>query len=146
MANSLITTITITKEVVGILGLEKQTKESARRYVIYCVGLGHVFLLYDPRPYVSIMRRSAICFYCVALGHMFLLCGARPYVSIMWRSAICFYCMCGPYVFIGACYESYHMFSLTMEPSTGHVIKYYKHGFTWKLSDYFCRLCICPYI
>src|SRR6218665_2191007 len=55
---------------------------------------------------------------------MFLLCGARPYVSIVWRSAKCFYCMCGPYVFIGDCYESYHM-----EPSTGHVIKYYKHIF-----------------
>src|SRR6218665_3832910 len=54
---------------------------------------------------------------------MFLLCGARPYVSIVWRSAICFYCVCGPYVFIGVCYESYHMFSLTMEPSAGHVIK-----------------------
>jgi len=24
---------------------EKQTKESARRYVIYCVALGHMFLL-----------------------------------------------------------------------------------------------------
>src|SRR6218665_1768352 len=79
------------------------------------VGLGHMFLL---------------CLYWlavgVALGHMFLLCDARPYVSIVWRAAICFYCMCGPYVFIGDCYESYHMFSLTMEPSTGHVIKYYK--------------------
>src|SRR6218665_3333088 len=82
------------------------------------------------RPYVSIMCRWAICLYWLAvgmaLGHMFLLCGARPYVSIVWRSAMCFYCMCGPYVFICDCYESYHMFSLTMEPSTGHVIKYYK--------------------
>src|SRR6218665_8117 len=85
-------------------------------------------------PYVSIMWRWAICFYWlavgVALGHMFLLCGARPYVSIgwlwAWGWAICFNCMCGPYVFIGDCYESYHMFSLTMKPSTGHVIKYYK--------------------
>src|SRR6218665_2249632 len=87
-------------------------------------------LLCAARPYVSIgwlcAWRSAICFYCVGLGHMFLLCGARPYVSIVWRSAICFYCMCGPYVFIGDWYESYHMVSLTMEPSTGHVIKYYK--------------------
>src|SRR6218665_1275562 len=31
--------------VVGILRLESQTKESARRYVIYCVALGHMFLL-----------------------------------------------------------------------------------------------------
>src|SRR6218665_1226064 len=97
-----------------------------------------MFLLVDcgrcAGPYGSIgwlgAWGSAICFYYVALGHMFLLVGcgrgARPYVSIMWRSAICFNCMCGPYVFIGGCYESYHMFSLTMEPSAGHVIKYYK--------------------
>src|SRR6218665_2599084 len=65
-----------------------QTKESARRYVIYCVAL------WGCGPYVSIVWRSAICFYCVALGHMFLLCGARPYVSIVWGSAICFYCVC----------------------------------------------------
>src|SRR6218665_3845880 len=87
-------------------------------------------LLCGARPYVSIGWLWAICFYCVALGHMFLLAccwrGARPYVSIMWRWAICLYCMCGPYVFIGDCYESYHMFSLTMDPSTSHVIKYYK--------------------
>jgi len=47
--------------VVGRRGLEAQTKESARRYVIYCVGLGHMFLLAGcgrgARPYVSIMRR-----------------------------------------------------------------------------------------
>src|SRR6218665_2549916 len=30
-------------EVVGRPGVPKQTKESARRYVIYCVGLGHMF-------------------------------------------------------------------------------------------------------
>src|SRR6218665_2176458 len=100
----------------------------------YCVALGHMFLLCGARPYVSIgwlwAWGWAICFYYVALGQMFLLCGARPYVSIgwlwAWRWAICFYCMCGSYVFIGDCYESYHMFSLTMEPSTDHVIKYYK--------------------
>src|SRR6218665_4054038 len=90
----------------------------------------HMFLLCGARPYVSIVWRSAICFYCLAL------CSCGPYVSIVWRSAICFYCValghmfllcvCGPYVFIGDCYESYHMFSLTMEPSDGHVIKYYK--------------------
>src|SRR6218665_1373925 len=50
--------------------LEGQTKESARRYVIYCV---------------------ALCFYCVAVDHMFLLCGAPPYVSIGLLSAICLY-------------------------------------------------------
>src|SRR6218665_790712 len=105
--------------VVGRPQLEKQTKESVRRYVIYCIGQKHLLLG---------ASLSTICFYCVALGHMFLLCGARPYV------------------FIGGCYESYHMFSLTMEPSTCHVIKYYKYGFTWKLSDYICRLCICPYM
>src|SRR6218665_214838 len=48
-------------KVVGKRGLEKQTKESARHYVIYCVRLGHMFLL-------------------VGCGR-----GARPYVSIMWR-------------------------------------------------------------
>src|SRR6218665_1644984 len=97
-----------------------------------------MFLLCCARSYVSIgwlwAWGSAICFYWLAvgvgLGHMFLLVGcergAGPYVSIMWRSAICFYCMCGPYVFIGDCYESYHMFSLTMESLAGHVIKYYK--------------------
>src|SRR6218665_1356662 len=71
--------------VVGKRGLEKQTKESARRYVIYCVRLGHMFVLVGcgrgARPYVSIMRRWAICLYWLAvgvgLGHMFLLCGAR---------------------------------------------------------------------
>src|SRR6218665_2009499 len=75
--------------VVGILGLSKQTKESARRYVIYCVGLGHMFLLVGcgrgARPYVSIMCRWVICLYWlavgVALGHMFLLC-------------VCSVCMC----------------------------------------------------
>src|SRR6218665_1377789 len=73
-------------------GLEAQTKESARRYVIYCVGLGHMFLLVGcgrgARPYVSIgwlwAWGSAICFYYVPLGHMFVLVGcgrgARPYV------------------------------------------------------------------
>ena len=53
--------------VVGILRLEAQTKESARR---------------DKRP--SPGYCVAICFYYAALGHMFLLCGARPYVSIGW--------------------------------------------------------------
>src|SRR6218665_1980666 len=57
--------------VVVLLQDEKQTKESVRRYVIYCVALGHMFLLCGARPYVSIVCRSAICFYCVALGHMF---------------------------------------------------------------------------
>src|SRR6218665_1813048 len=37
---------------------------------------------------------TTICFYCVALGHMFLLFGSRPYVSVVWRSAICFHCVC----------------------------------------------------
>ena len=53
--------------VVGILRLEKQTKESARR---------------DKRP--SPGYCMAICFYCVAVDHMFLLCAARLYVSIGW--------------------------------------------------------------
>src|SRR6218665_2567632 len=102
----------------------RQTKESARRYVIYCVRLGHMFVLVGcgrgARPYVSIMRRWAICYYWLAvgvgLGHMFVLVGcgrgARPYVSIMRRWAICLYwlavgvglghmfllCGAGPYV------------------------------------------------
>ena len=49
------------RKVVGKRREEAQTKESARRYVIYCVGLGHMFLLVGcgrgARPYVSIMRR-----------------------------------------------------------------------------------------
>src|SRR6218665_1365351 len=69
-----------------------------------------MFLLCGARPYVCIgwlwAWRWAICFYYVALGHMFLLVG------------------CGPYVLIGDCYESYHMFSLTMEPSAVHVIHF----------------------
>ena len=98
-------------------GTEAHTTESARR---------------DKRP-------SSV--YCVAVGHMFLLCGAEPYV---------------PYVFVNICYESYHLLQkhmskshtlqnhmaqnhmaqiqvlkrqlvfLTIEPSAGHVIKYYK--------------------
>src|SRR6218665_2158984 len=68
--------------VVGILPIEGQTKESARR---------------DKRP--SPGYCVAICFYYAALGHMFLLVGCgrgvRPYVSIgwlwAWRWAICFY-------------------------------------------------------
>src|SRR6218665_1495688 len=74
--------------VVGILRLEKQTKESARR---------------DKRP--SPGYCMAICFYCVAVDHMFLLCAAGPYVTIgwlwAWRWVICFY-----YVALG------HMFLL----------------------------------
>src|SRR6218665_1379009 len=58
----------------------------------YYVALGHMFVLVGCRrgagPYVSIMRRWAICLYWLAvgvgLGHMFLLCGARLYVSIGW--------------------------------------------------------------
>ena len=57
--------------VVNRRGVEKQTKESARRYAIYCVGLGHMFLLAGARPYVSIgwlwAWRWAICFYCVCV-------------------------------------------------------------------------------
>src|SRR6218665_3122299 len=90
--------------VVGILGLETQKNRpgvtAAPGYCMaicfYCMTLGHMFLLYDPRPYVSIMRRWAICFYWLAvgvgLGHMFLLVGcgrgARPYVSIV---CVCVY-------------------------------------------------------
>src|SRR6218665_1829899 len=98
--------------VVGILPISKQTKESARRYVIYCVRLGHMFVLVGcgrgARPYVSIMRRWAICLYWLAvgvgLGHMFLLCGAGPYVCIgwlwAWGSAICFYYAALGYMFV----------------------------------------------
>src|SRR6218665_742484 len=65
--------------VVGILPISKQTKESARRYVIYCVRLGHMFVLVGcgrgARPYVSIMRSWDICLYWLAvgvgLGHIF---------------------------------------------------------------------------
>src|SRR6218665_1041759 len=89
--------------VVGRLPPPKQTKESARRdkrpspgYCVaicfYYAALGHMFVLVGcgrgARPYVSIMRRWAICLYWLAvgvgLGHMFLLCGARLYVCIGW--------------------------------------------------------------
>src|SRR6218665_2612290 len=113
-----------------------------------------MFPLCGARPYVSIVWGYWLAVG-VGLGHMFLLVGcgrgAGPYVCIGWLWAICFYyvglwticfyCMCGPYVFIGDCYESYHMLSLTMEPSTGHLVKYYKYGFTWKLSDYMYAFC-----
>src|SRR6218665_363378 len=74
-----------TLSVVGRLTAPRQTKESARRYVIYCEALGHMFLLVGcgrgARPYVSIMCRYAKFFYClsvcVSLCHFFLLCGAR---------------------------------------------------------------------
>src|SRR6218665_2183485 len=88
--------------VVGILPIEKQTKESARRdggaaawllyghMFLFC-ALGHMFLLCGARPYVFIgwlwAWGSAICFYWlavgVALGHMFVLVGCGPYVSIV---------------------------------------------------------------
>src|SRR6218665_1188123 len=67
-------------KVVGILRLEEQknrpeAQTKDRRLAIVW-------------PYVSIMRRWAICLYWLAvgvgLGHMFLLCGARLYVSIGW--------------------------------------------------------------
>src|SRR6218665_3274163 len=97
-------------QVVGILGLPRQTKESARCDGAARLLYGHMFLLCGARPYVSIgwlwAWGSAICFYWLAvgvgLGHMFLLVGcghgAGPYVSIGWlwagRWAICFYCVC----------------------------------------------------
>src|SRR6218665_2276848 len=85
-------------------------------------------------PYVSIMCRWAICFYWlavgVALGHMFLLCVCvYMYMCVCMCICVCVYvcvymcvCVC-MYVCVCVCD---HMFSLTMEPSTGHVIKYYK--------------------
>src|SRR6218665_1439028 len=57
-----------TSSVVVLLPIPKQTKESARRDVIYCVALCGC------GPYVSIVWLWTICFYCVGLGHMFLLC------------------------------------------------------------------------
>src|SRR6218665_3238852 len=90
--------------VVGKRPEPAQTKESARSadkrpppgYCVaicfYYASLGHMFVLVGcgrgARPYVSIMRRWAVCLYWLAvrlgLGHMFLLCGARLYVSIGW--------------------------------------------------------------
>src|SRR6218665_3671663 len=102
----------------------RQTKESARSadkrpspgYCVaicfYYAALGHMFVLVGwgrgDRPYVSIMRRWAICLYWLAvgvgLGHMFLLCGAGPYVSIgwlwAWRSAICLYWLAVGHIFL----------------------------------------------
>src|SRR6218665_3013155 len=97
-----------------------------------------MFLLVGCGPCVSIYWlwawRCAICLYWVAVYVYMCVC---MYVYMCVCICVCMYvcmyvcvcvcvCVCGPYVFIGDCYESYHMFSLTMEPSTGHVIKYYK--------------------
>src|SRR6218665_17454 len=94
--------------VVGKRPPPEQTKESARRdggaaaWLLY----GHMFLLYGPRPYVSIMRRWAVCFYWlavgVALGHMFLLCMCicvcvyvYMYVCVYMCVYVCMYvCVC----------------------------------------------------
>src|SRR6218665_3220469 len=82
--------------VVGRVQPESQTKESARRDGAAWLLYGHMFLLYDPRPYVSIMWRSAICFYCVGLGHMFLLCVCMCiYVCVCVYVYVCVYvCVC----------------------------------------------------
>src|SRR6218665_3694428 len=109
-----------------------------------------MFLLCGARPYVYIVWRWAICFYYVELGHMFLLC-------VCVRVCVC---VCVTICFSLVVYSlavGIKKFEITvrrsgylvgsrpipMEPSTGHVIKYYKYGFTWKLSDY---ICICPYM
>ena len=71
----------------------------------YYAALGHMFLLVGcgrgAGPYVSIMRRWAVCFYClavgVALGHMFLLCVCM-YVYMCVCICVCMYvCM---YVYV----------------------------------------------
>src|SRR6218665_80070 len=103
--------------VVGILPIEKQTKEAARRdggaaawllygHMFLLCALGHMFLLCGARPYVSIgwlwAWGSAICFYWLAvglgLGHMFVLVGfgrgARPYVSIVCVYVYMCVCVC----------------------------------------------------
>src|SRR6218665_1952152 len=90
-----------------------------------------------------------ICFYCVGQKHLFLLCGSKTstgpsvFVGICYESynlslktICCLAPACLPSVFIvwvkNICYESYHLslqkqlLLLTMEPSAGHVIKYYK--------------------
>src|SRR6218665_1112591 len=67
--------------VVGTRGLEKQTKESARRdgAAVAWLLYGHMFLL-------------------CALGHMFVLVGcgrgARPYVSIVCICVCVYMCVC----------------------------------------------------
>src|SRR6218665_1855762 len=138
----------------------------------YYAALGHMFVLVGcgrgARPYVSIMRRWSICLYWlavgVALGHMFLLCVR---ICVCMCVCVCVYvCVC-----VTICFHSegtwlvvvysiavgIKKFEITvrrsdylvgsrpipMEPSTGHMIKYYKYGFTWKLADF---ICICPYM
>src|SRR6218665_2934648 len=102
----------IPAQVVGILGSPAQTKESARRYVIYCVGLGHMFLLVGcgrgARPYVSIMCRWVICLYWlavgVALGHMFLLCVCVcVYVCVYVYMYVCVYVYVYMCVYVCVC-------------------------------------------
>src|SRR6218665_922231 len=106
--------VRIEKGVVGRPGAPRQTKESARRDGAAVARLlcGHMFVLVGcgrgARPYVSIMRRWAICLYWLAvgvgLGHMVLLCDARPCVSIgwlcAWRWAICFYWLAVGHMFL----------------------------------------------
>jgi len=54
----------------------------------------------DKRP--SSVYCMAICFYCVAVGHMLLLCGSKT--------------SAGPSVFVGICYESYHLLQYSWSP------------------------------
>src|SRR6218665_3687249 len=83
--------------VVGRRREPRQTKESARL---------------DKRP--SPGYCVAICFYCMGQKHLFLLCGSKPYAG--WRQPVChLFLLCGskpsagPSVFVGVCYESYHL-------------------------------------
>src|SRR6218665_85534 len=88
-------------EVVGILGVETQKNRPGVTAGRLAIVWPYVSIV-CARPYVSIMRRWAICFYWLAvgvgLGHMFVLVGcgrgARPYVSIVCVYVYMYVCIC----------------------------------------------------
>ena len=117
------------------LPIEKQTKESVRHDVIYCVGLGHMFLLLGCGPYVSIVWLWTICFYYVALGHMFLLCVCMCiYVCVCVYVYVCVYvCVC---VCVYVCVSMYvHAFACKLETSWPYPQLVFVH--VW--------VCVCMY-
>src|SRR6218665_592740 len=121
------------------------------------VALGHMFLLCGLKTYVSIFSVKTICFHRLApplpitgkeLVKYIKLRVNDPYKVATQRLVIDSLAVGITKFEIIVRRSGYLVGSRTipMEPSTGHVIKYYKYGFTWKLTDYIRRLCICPYM
>ena len=97
------------------------------------VGLGHMFLLCGARPYVSIMWGSAICFYCVCV------CANKYEIHVRRGSSLVGSVPLGriPLRNLGQVLHVQEIIvrrsgylvgsrPIPMEPSAGHVIKYYK--------------------